>query len=95
MDTNGGNRTRLTTDPSFDVAPGWTADGKRITYAHFDQGVGYHLRIVDAAGGNDHPAGIGPGAFYAEPQPPADADGDGIRDDWETSPARRRRQRHG
>ena len=46
MDTNG-TRTRLTTDPQFDVGPGWTADGKRITYSHFET-AGFRLRMMEA-----------------------------------------------
>ena len=87
MDTNGGSRTRLTTGPQFDIGPEWSADGKRITYSHFET-EGFRLRVMEAGGADDHQvSNVPPGALYAEPQPPADEDLDGIRDDWETNPA--------
>lgn len=86
MDSNG-SRSRLTTDPAFEIGPGWSADGKRITYSHFET-VGLRLRMMDASGADDHQVSdVPPGALYADPKPPADEDLDGIRDDWETNPA--------
>ena len=32
MNADGSNQTRLTNDPSFDMAPSWSPDGKKIAF---------------------------------------------------------------
>ena len=57
MDADGGNPQNLTNNPSRDVSPSWSPDGKRIIFSSDrDRGRGdhnYEIYVMDADGGNE------------------------------------------
>lgn len=51
MDSDGGNRVRLTTNEHRDMGPAWTPDGKRISFASNRSG-NLDIYVMDADGTN-------------------------------------------
>ena len=58
MDTDGGNKRRLTNNPGLDYMPRWSPDGQRIVFAHADVKGGWfvpessEIYVMDADGSN-------------------------------------------
>jgi TolB protein len=53
MDADGGNQTQLTFNDSFDYAPAWSPDGRRIAFDSFDRDGGdMEIFVMDADGSN-------------------------------------------
>jgi Tol biopolymer transport system component len=63
MDVDGGNQTRLTTNPVFDGEPAWSPDGSKLAFTS-DRNGNSEVYVMDADGGNqtrltNHPASDG------------------------------------